>query len=155
MVNIIRLNKNISVIISQWLTILIFAMIIILSVAIPSIVRFYISFFRYTEQLVYFMPTCIILYFALIPAATADISLWLLLKKVKRGEVFTDICVQYLRILSYCCFAEALIFGILGYYYLLSFLLSFAALFMGIMLRVVKNCFEEAVCIKNENDFTI
>ena len=40
-------------------------------------------------------------------------------------------------------------------YYMPFLLLSAAAAFVGLMLRVVKNAFAEAVNIKNENDYTI
>ena len=46
-------------------------------------------------------------------------------------------------------------FFALGFFLTSAFAVTFAAFFMGIILRVVKNVIEQATVIKSENDFTI
>ena len=104
----------------------------------------------------------IICYLALLPVATADVLLIKLLGNVRRSEIFTASAVARLRGISWCCFAECLILVggsmVLRHIFLRPYaflVLAFAAAFLGIVLRVVKNVIEEAVAIKCENDFTI
>lgn len=78
-----------------------------------------------------------------------------ILSNVKTGAVFTAGTVKMLRVISYCCFAAAVIFAVLGIWRLLALLLCFAAAFVGLLLRVLKNVFQQAVLIREENDFTI
>ena len=78
-----------------------------------------------------------------------------LLNNIKKGEVFTGANVKYLRILSYCCFFISVVTLIFAYFRFLSFIVTFSAAFFALILRVLKNCFEEAVRIKEENDYTI
>ena len=106
--------------------------------------------------------TLCLLYAVLAVAFVAIVVLLLLLKRVRAGEVFCGASVGYLRLLSWACFGEALLFGVLTALRSLSPLglaasgiLCVAALFLGLLLRVVKNVIEEATHIKAENDFTI
>lgn len=85
----------------------------------------------------------------------ADIFVFLLLLLVRKSEVFTDRAVSLLRGISWCCLGLCIPFGILGIYFQLSWIACFAALFLGICLRVCKNAFEEATAIKQENDLTV
>ncbi|MBQ2687705.1 MAG: DUF2975 domain-containing protein [Clostridia bacterium] len=85
----------------------------------------------------------------------ADIFMVLLLLRVKKGLVFTEKSIIFIRAISWCCFAIALVFCVLGIYFQLSFILAFFAIFLGISLRVVKNVIEEATLIKSENDLTV
>ena len=48
-----------------------------------------------------------------------------------------------------------MIFGISGFYYIAFWALCVAALFMALVLRVIKNVFAQAEKIKEENDYTI
>ncbi|MBP1545162.1 MAG: DUF2975 domain-containing protein [Oscillospiraceae bacterium] len=78
-----------------------------------------------------------------------------LVGNIRKGEVFIPQNIKYLRILSYCCFIIAVITLIFARFRLLAFIVTFAAAFIGLILRVIKNCFEEAVRLKEENEFTI
>lgn len=102
-----------------------------------------------------FWPLCICLYLTLIPAFLLVYCLGRVLNNVKSGAVFTADTVKMLRIISYCCFSAAAVFAVLGIWRLLALLLCFAALFVGLLLRVLKNVFQQAVIIREENDFTI
>lgn len=85
----------------------------------------------------------------------ADTLMLTLLFRVKKGLVFSEKSIMCIRGISWCCFLICLVFGVLGIYFQLSFILAFFALFLGISLRVVKNVIEEATEIKSENDLTV
>ena len=102
-----------------------------------------------------FVPLCATLYASLLPAFIALSRLMNLLGSVRRGEVFTKASCDDLRALSYCCFSVTVIFCAFGFYRELAFLVAFAAAFMGLILRVLKNVFEEAVALREENDAVI
>lgn len=100
----------------------------------------------------YFYTT---IYTLVIPVSIALYKMQILLKNISREEVFVPENVQIMRVLSWCCLAAGVIFGISTLYYLLYLLLSVMAFFMGLILRVVKNVFAQAVEIREENDYTI
>ena len=95
-------------------------------------------------------------YASFFPAMIALISLDRLLRVVRRGLVFTQESVKYLRTISWCCFVVAIIM-LCGWPFI-SYVLVFvaaAAVFFGLLMRVVKNVIDAACEIKDENDFTI
>ena len=85
----------------------------------------------------------------------ADGLMFALLLRVRRGKVFTAASVALIRGVSWCCFLLCAAFCGLGIYFLLSFVVAFAAVFLGTCLRVVKNVIEEATEIKSEHDLTV
>ncbi len=98
----------------------------------------------------------LVLTYALMAVAIlADILLFILLLRVYRGEVFTAVSVALIRGVSWCCFLMCAVFFGLGFYFELSYIVSFSIIFLGLCLRVVKNVIEEATEIKSEHDFTI
>ena len=78
-----------------------------------------------------------------------------LIKHIGSEKVFIDENVKLLKILSYCCFAIAIVTLIFARFRILVFVITFAAAFIGLILRVIKNCFTEAIRLREENDFTI
>lgn len=84
-----------------------------------------------------------------------NILLLTLLLRVRCGLVFTAKSVGLIRGISWCCFLLAAVFFILGFYFMLSFVITFFAIFLGMCIRVVKNVIEQAVEIKSENDLTV
>lgn len=78
-----------------------------------------------------------------------------LIKNIGSEKVFTDENVKLLKILSYCCFAIAIVTLLFARLRILVFVVTFAAAFIGLILRVIKNCFTEAIRLREENDFTI
>lgn len=85
----------------------------------------------------------------------ANSLLFSLLLRVRAGLVFTEKSVALIRGVAWCCLLLGIVFGLLGIYFQLSFIVAFAAIFLGICLRVVKNVIEEATEIKSENDLTV
>lgn len=94
-------------------------------------------------------------YTVLVIVAAADIMLFVLLLRVKKGMVFTRISTELVRGISWCCFLLGTAFAALGIYFQLAFIVAFLAAFLGICLRVVKKVLEEATEIKEENDLTV
>lgn len=82
-------------------------------------------------------------------------SLLKLLFNIKREETFIPQNVKYLRRISWCCIAVALITLIGGMFYLPFLFIAVAAGFVGLMLRIVKNVMHSATEIKAENELTI
>ena len=78
-----------------------------------------------------------------------------LIKNIGSEKVFIDENVKLLKILSYCCFAIAVVTLIFARSFKRVFVITFAAAFIGLILRVIKNCFTEAIRLREENDFTI
>ncbi len=85
----------------------------------------------------------------------ADVLLFCLLVRVNRGKVFTVRSVDYIRGVSWCCFALSVTLCGVGIYFKLAFVVALAGVFLGLCLRVVKNVIEEATTIKSENDLTV
>ncbi len=105
-----------------------------------------------------FIPICLSLYIALIPAFIIITALDRLLSNIRKEQIFINQNVTILRVISWCCFAvsiDFLIFMVFGFRFPVYFFLSFAAAFFGLIIRVLKNVFEQAVALQLENDFTI
>ena len=81
---------------------------------------------------------------------------------LKKEIVFESANVRLLRILSWCCvFAAgvtlitAIVLSAKHNHEIFIYISAVAEFFVGVIVRVVKNCFEKAVQIKAENDLTI
>lgn len=112
-----------------------------------------------------------VFYLAVPAGLIALICLDKVLQKIKKGIVFEHGNIKNLRIFSWCCFyaaADALIFAVLAvatasgntdtviiYNVVPLIICAVAALFTGLVVRVVKNILEEAVALKEENELTI
>ena len=100
----------------------------------------------------YFLVTT---YVFAVPAFLALYLLNRLLANIRHSQVFIPTNVTYLRVLSWCCFFAAIVFAISATYYIVFLFLALGMAFMGLILRVVKNAFERAVLLQEENDYTI
>ena len=85
----------------------------------------------------------------------ADLLLILLLRRVHRGLVFSRKSTDLVRGISWCCMLLGAVCLGMSRYFRLALVLTFAAVLLGICLRVVKNVLEEATEIKSENELTI
>ncbi len=94
-------------------------------------------------------------YTAAVPAACALWELRRMLSNISQGKVFIPQNVSILRRLSWYCIAAGLICLASVLFYPPFLYISAAAAFIGLILRVVKNVFAEAVSLKDENDYTI
>lgn len=104
-------------------------------------------------------------FYAIVPAGyTALICIDKLLSNIKKDIVFDLKNVKLLRIISWSCFFAATVCLLAFVIITLSsdytvglglLLITAGAVFMGLILRVIKNVFEAAIKIKTENDLTI
>lgn len=100
----------------------------------------------------------VLFYLCSIPAWVALWGLWTLLGNLKEGRVFVTENVRSMRRVSWCCFAVSGLCVIGGFTLgapLAELVLAGAAAFMGLIVRIVKNAFEQAIAMKDELDFTI
>jgi len=148
-------SRDRSIVLSQVSTRIIMALGVIIAIALPFLCtsgffdnRAFIS----TQNVMFIMPAY---YGFCVPAYIALFSLDRLLAAVKREEVFTAQNVRYLRIISWTCFAAALVLLISTLVSITFFALAIIATFFGIILRAVKNLFAAAVELQDESNYTI
>ncbi|GGD03874.1 DUF2975 domain-containing protein [Enterococcus wangshanyuanii] len=78
-----------------------------------------------------------------------------LISNIDNNETFAEGNIKTLRIISWFCFLESLILLIsTTYYYPWLFVAGLTA-FIGLIVRIIKNVFCQALLIKTENDYTI
>lgn len=78
-----------------------------------------------------------------------------LIKNIDNDETFDEENISILRIISWLCFLEAAILLVSTIYYYPWLFVAGLASFIGLIIRVIKNVFCQALLIKTENDFTI
>lgn len=148
-------NRYRSLALSHILVKAMLVLIIVFAIALPFITQIYCdTLVAETAQNIK-IPLIVSLYLATVPVFLAVLSLDRLLLNIKKDIVFDRTNVKYLRHISWYCYITGCVFFILGFYIFLSFILAIAAVFFGLIIRVVKNLFCEAVEIKSENDLTI
>ena len=151
-----KTSGKITLWISRVLVWLVIALLIALTFTIPKITDYYIEHLAHIANAASLRtPTIVFIYASLVPAFIAIIALAAMLRNISKDNIFIRLNVDLLRAIHLACFAEAIIFFVFGFWYNLAFILSFAALFIGIMLRVVMNLMAHATDIKDENDYTI
>lgn len=112
------------------------------------------------ELLSRFQVTGLILvtYLCSVPAWAALWCLWKLLGNLGKGLVFVAENVRWMRLVSWACFGVAFLCAVVGCWFVhlvIILVLAGAAAFMGLIVRIVKNAFEQAISMKDELDFTI
>lgn len=95
------------------------------------------------------------IYTGAVPAAGALWDMNRLLHNIRGNQVFVRSNVVILRRLSWYCMAAAVVCIFGGLVYLGFSMVGAIAAFIGLILRVVKNVFAQAVELKDENDYTI
>jgi len=129
-------------------------LIIVIAAGLPAVIDGIVSR-RHLDILTGKLFFLFSFYSLMLPAVTALVCLYRLLLNISKEEIFVKSNVRYLRWISWACYLAALISLISACYYLPFLLLAAGSGFMGLILRVVKNVFAEAIFIKEENDFTI
>lgn len=137
------------------LCVLIFTFMLIgTALSAPWLVRRLMDFSRadLIGKEVFFLLT---IYSGSVPAAVLLFCLYRLLHRIELEQVFITANVEYLRRISWSCFAGAIIcFASVPYYFPWTFV-AVAAAFMGLIVRVIKNVIAQAVELKNESELTI
>ena len=109
----------------------------------------------YSNKEPIFWQFIICVYIAMIPAGVILFLLNSLLTNIRSQRVFERVNVTYLRIISYCCFAIAAVSVVMTFWRILALAVVLAFLFVGLLLRVLKNVFDQAVLLREENDLTV
>ena len=153
----LKISKKASVNLSLILSTLFFIGLIVGAVAMPTFVNSMIDLIYNGNTFPAFDKALCLLaaYLILAVCMVADCVIFALLKTVKDDNVFTPKSVALIRAISWCCFLVGALFLAVGYYFELAFLIAFAAMFLGLCIRVVKNVIEQATEIKCENDLTV
>ncbi len=97
----------------------------------------------------------VVLYACSLPGWMILFELFRLIRNMKRGSVFVDQNVGILRIVSYSCLLVGIITFAGGFFYQPFFFVTVAALFLTLIVRVVKNVLQQAIDMKDELDFTV
>ncbi len=82
-------------------------------------------------------------------------QLFLLLSRITKGDIFTLQNIVCFRVVSWCCLIVGIITVPFIFIWPLLSVIALAAGLVGLILRVVKNVFEQAVSMKTELDFTV
>lgn len=146
-------NPNRSVLLSSICTKAAIVLVVIAALTMPQLIPAYVDYAEKNPEIT--QSLFITVYTCVLPVLASLVCLDRLLANIKRGEVFTDINVRLLRILSWCSFTFSVILFVSGFYYILFLIIAICAAILGLILRVIKNVFEQAIIIKQENDFTI
>ena len=147
------LTQNNSVKLSLYLTDFSIALFFAAAVFLPRFTKWYITYMgRPSNVRNVILAVC---YTCLPFAMIALFSLRRLLNNIMRGDTFVTDNIKQLNILFLCCAAAAVITFFSGYFYLPFYIISVAAAFFSLILRVIKNVFRSAIEIKAENELTI
>jgi hypothetical protein len=145
-------KKSISL--SKFCVLIFTVMLIGTALSAPWLVRWFLASSRadLVGKEAFFLST---IYSGSVPAAVLLFCLYRLLHHIELEQVFVTTNVEYLRWISWSCFAGAIIcFASIPYYFPWIFV-AVAAAFMGLIVRVVKNVIAQAVKLKNESELTI
>lgn len=147
-------NNKKSILLSRICVIIFIVGVLAVAASAPWITNWFSDAFRAPVQTakIAFMAT---IYTGLIPALFLLFNLYKLLSRIKAGEVFVDKNVACLRLISWCCFIGAIISLGSSFYYMPWLLVGASAVFVGLIVRVVKNVFEQAVALQDDADHTI
>ncbi|MDF2632480.1 MAG: hypothetical protein K0Q85_1076 [Caproiciproducens sp.] len=146
-------NSSKSVTLSIFCTRL-FAVLLVIGVcAAPMVVNWYFGSAPGTQAL--HLPFRITIYICAVPGFILLYCLNTLLKNIRAGSVFVGDNTRMLRIISWSCIGVGVVTFVSGFYYASFFLLAIACAFFALIIRVIKNIFEQAIELKSENDFTI
>ncbi len=140
-----------SILLSRIAVILFMAALVAVMIFAPWLVNRMFTFWDERGP-TYFLLT---IYTGAVPAALLLISLYGLLCRIDRGDVFIQKNVGSLRHISWYCFAGAVVSLVSSFYYVSWIMVSVAAAFVGLIVRVVKNVFARAVSLQDDADYTI
>lgn len=144
-------RKKISLYATIVMTVVLFFLIIGAVIFLPSIMKFYSAMRGGIDC----TSLTVALYVSALPGFICDLALMKLLRNISTDKIFISQNVTILKILSYCCIFVGVEYLIFAHRYITMILIAFVALFIGLILRVIKNVFDKAIEIRTENDYTI
>ena len=101
------------------------------------------------------IPMIVVIYFCIAMAFCVLWSLHKLLNNIAGEKVFIPENTSCLRAISWACMLAGFSMAVLALWRAIFVFFAFLLIFFGLVMRVLKNVFENAVEIKSENDFTI
>lgn len=147
-------NQRKSITLSKLGVLIFMLLIVIAAICAPWMVDWLINYSQ--AQLAGKEPLFYLtLYTGCIPAILLLYELYQLLRRISGNKVFTAENVKGLRRISWYAFSGAFLCLASSLYYILFILIAFAAAFVGLIVRVVKNVFAQAVELQQEMDYTI
>ncbi len=129
------------------------AIIFASSFVIPLVSKTYIAISNSSDDI--FLSVTIGLYCLVLPSLATLISLLFLLINIKKGNVFVKKNTNYLTAIFIGLTLVGIICAFMGLISWGFIFTSIAFLFVAMILLVLRNVFDYAVTIKEENDFTI
>lgn len=129
-------------------------LLVILLFSASTVVSYFIEFSRADLSTVKALFVWTI-YIGSIPAMVLLVSLLKLIRRIECGDVFTHENVKLLRHISWSCFSGTLVACTSMFYYAPWIFIAIASAFMGLVVRIIKNAFSQAVALKEEVDYTI
>lgn len=153
-------NKQKSLELSIWIVRIFAVLLLIVTFGVYPFLKWYMDVFNWDKTNETLIMLTIGMYISIPFAWITLYCLHKLLTNIKKKVIFDNENVKMLNVISWSCFAVAFVGLIIILIYLPKFALSFAivtvaAFFVGLLVRVVKNVFENAIMIKEENDLTI
>lgn len=145
-------NDNKSILLSRICVLVFMALLVLTAVFAPWLVDSSIENTDVSGMKIFFLIT---IYTGCVPSALLLSSLFSVLRRIGKGEVFIQKNVESLRHISWYCFFGAIISFISVLYYLPWIFVAVAAAFVGLIVRIVKNVFASAVSLQDDADFTI
>ena len=148
-------NSSKSLTLSIVVTHIVIVVLLLLSLSLPFLhdTALFRGTYLYNDDT--FLGACPFLYGSIVTALIILFTLRKLLLNIKKLNVFTRENIRLLRIISWMCYATALVL-VIGSFTTATFLImGLVAGFFGLIIRVVKNVIAAAVELKEEADYTI
>ena len=145
-------NEKKSIFVSILLVKILFVCLLAAPFLLPFFIGWYVSLSADLQDV--YWPAMIIAYLCLVPAGIAIICMDHLLLNIRKKMVFVKKNADYLYTISWCAYAVCLLFLVMGFWRPLAFVVSFAAFFIGVVLRVVKNVFRQAIAIREVYEYS-
>ena len=147
-------NDNKSLVLSKVCVVAFMALLLVCAVLAPRLVAqlMRMSSQAHSAGAAVFLWT---LYLGCVPAAAILVSMLRLLQRIGTGDVFVGKNVACLRFMSWCFFMGGVICIVSSLYYAPWLPIGITAVFMGLVVRVVKNVIAKAVSLQDDADYTI
>ena len=146
-------NQNSSIVLSQICVILFALLLLTLDLGGWWLARWFVTLRGMPAQTHKYLLCSL---YACSPAAWAALwGLWRLLCNLKDNRVFEAENVRIMSIISDACVAAAVICLVSSTYYLAFLVLALAAVFMALIVRIVRGAFRQAIEMRSELDLTI
>lgn len=147
-------NNERSIGLTKFFIIFFAAAYLLILIFCPRMAREFVSYSFYArgKDVMLFMVTT---YTCAVPLGIILYNLYRLICRIGEEQMFSNVNVRCLRLISWMCFAVAAICLISTVYYIFFLIIAACAAFMGLLIRVIKNVFVKAGEIKDENDYTI